>query len=516
MRKHYLKTILLSLALILFAFTANAQSRIADEFRLGDTVTGSVHGKVFTGVLSIKIDEVSCVVKWANGTTDTSYYAYIHKKGTTVQTQANIYQTAVGGAADEYGTSVIATKDTGNIICGYLNLNTNPNVDKDSDPASGLLMKMDKNGNLVWMKSYGSILNDVIASDSGYISVGRYNADGIIKAYIVKTGRNGNMIWEKKIDNSAGSWAEGHSITQLYDQNFLVTGTTKSNNGNAQILVIKISGNGDILWQKNLGDNSVFTGIKSIDNINNLITVMGFGHFSKNDNDQVQLIQLDASGNQKWASQLRTKEVTRGYDMLYVRNLNQMVIIGDDNTFINIDEQGKTVSNDFKRNRHNGGGCLRKLFIVSDSLLGDAGVGAATSFAKNQGCLDIQPLNRKSTFKGYDKMYGNLINTEFYGASANPDNSITLVGFTTGFGGGGSDIYIVRVDRDGNTSAPAAVFMKQIKQNSKQQTGGDVITGGSTTPASPAYTQLLNNPNSATLAQYIDAVIATQDAISGQ
>jgi len=58
--------------------------------------------------------------------------------------------------------------------------------------------------------------------------------------------------------------------------------------------------------------------------------------------------------------------------------------------------------------------------------------------------------------------------------------------------------------------------MKQIKQNSKQQSGGDVITGGSTTPASPAYTQLLNNPSPATLAQYIDAVVATQDAISGQ
>ncbi|HTA84314.1 MAG TPA: hypothetical protein VK783_15325 [Bacteroidia bacterium] len=518
MRKHYLKTIYLSFALGLLTFIANGQSRIADEFNLGDSVTGAVKGKVFFGVVAIKVDNLTCVVKWNNGVTDTSYYAYIHKKGSIdLQSQRLTYQTAIGGAADEYGTAVVSTPDSGNIISGYMNLNTGTDIDHDADPASGLLLKVDKNGNLLWMKSYGSLLRDILTCDDGCIGVGRYNANGNPQVYIIKTGKDGSLVWEKKIQDSLSSWAEGYSINKLKDGSFVITGTRKLNSGPSQILVLKINSNGDILWQKSLGDNANFTGVKSVENADGEIIVMGYGHVSARDFDQVQLIKLDNTGNVKWAKPVRTKLMTRGYDVLYLKNEKFIAILGEDNMFVTVNEQGEIVSNDFKRNRHNGGDCLRKLFYVSDSALGDVGVGANNSFSKNQGCFDVQPLERKnSSVKGFDKMYGNNTNSEFYNAVLNADNTLTLVGFTTGFGGGGSDIYIARVDREGNTSAPLPFFIKQIKQNSKDQSNQTIAGGNKSANVSPTYTQMLNNPNPATVSQYIEAVIATQDAISGQ
>jgi parallel beta-helix repeat protein len=155
-----------------------------------------------------------------------------------------------GENENAFGESLILTSDGGFIIIGTKK--TGPyNLDF-------WLLKFDKNGNMLWNKTYGGSnwdwgLSILEANDSGYFLLGRL---GPFKEnddlWLIKTNENGYEQWNKTFGGKGNDG--GESIISIINGNYLIIGSTSSfGAGNSDLWMIKIDGNGSEYWNKTIG-----------------------------------------------------------------------------------------------------------------------------------------------------------------------------------------------------------------------------------------------------------------------
>jgi hypothetical protein len=163
-----------------------------------------------------------------------------------------IWEKGFGGTGTETACSLDSTTDNGFIISGYTNSFGQGNYD-------GLVIKVDSIGNLQWQKVIGStgaeyIMSIKHTSDEGYIMAGYYDPDEttIYDLWVIKMDTDGDVEWQYTYGGDGSEWAE--SVLQTEDGGYIVCGNTNSTgNGDYDVLVLKLAGNGDIEWQKTYG-----------------------------------------------------------------------------------------------------------------------------------------------------------------------------------------------------------------------------------------------------------------------
>jgi len=154
-----------------------------------------------------------------------------------------------------------------------------------------------------WRQIFGGPFVDIAYNcielrDGGYMMAGykEIQVPGQIwqipKSYVVKFDRNGNILWEKLI---------GDSIT--YNKSYTLI---EDNNGNIYLTVnseyahlIKLNRNGEILWDRDYSEAEVFsfTGISFVNNYEKIVLL------SKTDLNNYftsSITKLDSSGNLIW------------------------------------------------------------------------------------------------------------------------------------------------------------------------------------------------------------------------
>ena len=115
-----------------------------------------------------------------------------------------------------------------------------------------------------WQKTIGDnnhvVVNDAQqTTDGGYILAGhKINGLNFFDYWIVKLNSNADIEWEKTYGGSSIDGA--NNIQQTIDGGYIVAGSTISTNGDVinnnadkNALIIKLSVNGDIEWQKTYG-----------------------------------------------------------------------------------------------------------------------------------------------------------------------------------------------------------------------------------------------------------------------
>lgn len=246
-----------------------------------------------------------------------------------------IWQKTFGGSAYDGAYSIASTKDGGYVFAGYTYSNDGDIVGNHGN-SDAWVVKLDKNGNKEWQSTLGGSASDVASSivetyDGGYIMAGQTastegdvsNNHGSTDAWVVKLDRNGNKQWQKTFGGTSSEGAQ--SILETTEGDYIIAGWTNSNDGdvtgyhvgwginlgNIDGWVVKLNKDGNLLWNKAFG-GSRSDGINSItQGMDNSYTITGYtrsnydGDVGANHgNGDAWAVNIDKVGKIQWQKTL--------------------------------------------------------------------------------------------------------------------------------------------------------------------------------------------------------------------
>jgi hypothetical protein len=123
-----------------------------------------------------------------------------------------------------------------------------------------VLLKFDVNGNLLWERTWGGAASDqslavAAAPDGSAYIAGTATSFGPSSSglFVVKFDSLGNLVWQRISDG-----AEGNAVSVGPDGSVYAAGTTPRNQiGNFDLLVLKITSGGDLVWQRTYASGEV-------------------------------------------------------------------------------------------------------------------------------------------------------------------------------------------------------------------------------------------------------------------
>lgn len=169
-----------------------------------------------------------------------------------------------GGPEKEAGHYVEQTGDGGYIITGYTKSFGNQGGNMFGVGAEDLwLIKTDASGNEQWNRTFGGMDYDDGFSvnqlaEGGYIVAGTtksfypngnrksaYDVNDTARAYLIRTDAKGNELWNKTFGGNTDTAIFSMDVMQ---DGYVLTGTTFTDKGDADIIVLKADLNGTGLW----------------------------------------------------------------------------------------------------------------------------------------------------------------------------------------------------------------------------------------------------------------------------
>ncbi|RCS25967.1 hypothetical protein DUT90_09300 [Polaribacter sp. WD7] len=267
-----------------------------------------------------------------------------------------LWQKTFGFSGADFGTTCIETNDNGYLITGSLDVTASNglgNAKTARRHAGGDVwaIKINNNGATEWSKFYGGSFTDtplgvVKTEDNGYIlacssdsnDIDITNNKGSYDFWILKIAADGRLLWQKSFGGSEIDQAR--AITTSNDSNFIIVGDTRStdkdikiNNGGADIWIIKINTNGNLIWEKTIGAAS-FDVARSISNTqDNGFLISGSsrsadnGFVNQGQNDAL-LIKIDADGILQWQKTIGGSEIDFLYDAIELEN-KSIIAVGE-------------------------------------------------------------------------------------------------------------------------------------------------------------------------------------------
>ena len=270
-----------------------------------------------------------------------------------------IWEKSFGYVGADSAFSIIQTQDNGFLLSGVLDVsasdgagNNRMNMERHAG-GDYWVIKIDAMGELQWSRYFGGTFTDtaydsVQTQDGNFLIMGSSDSDdvdinnnkGTYDFWVVKLNNTGTLLWEKSFGGSEID--EARAITTTADGNFFIAGDSRSNdidlstnNGAADVWIIKINSDGDLLWEKTFGGSS-FDGVKAIYKTqNNEFLVAGNsrssdGNLTKNNGqNDAWIFKINAQGNVMWQKTIGGNDV----DLLMgITELNNGSIVGVGNT----------------------------------------------------------------------------------------------------------------------------------------------------------------------------------------
>jgi hypothetical protein len=264
-----------------------------------------------------------------------------------------LWEKTFGFSGPDYGTTLIETEEGGFLVTGVLDVSAsngqgNAKFNKQKHAGGDFwALKLTAGGDLEWSKYYGGSFTDtplgvVKTADNGFILVGSSDSNdvdinnnkGSYDFWVIKISSDGTLLWEKSFGGSEID--EARAICATHDGNFMVVGDTRSsdsditmNNGGADVWALKISSEGNLIWEKTFGGTS-FDVARSISMTQDHGFVIagssrsGDNDFTNQGQNDALVLKIDAEGVLEWQQTIGGSEIDFLYDAI---ELNDKTII---------------------------------------------------------------------------------------------------------------------------------------------------------------------------------------------
>ncbi len=208
-----------------------------------------------------------------------------------------IWEKTFGGSSLDTGEAVLQTKDKGYIVVG--------NTESKGAGLSDIwVLKLDKDGNLLWDKTFGGEKPDraksiQITEDSGYIIAGTTESkgEGAYDIWVFKLDKHGTVLCDKTYGGEQSETA--NSILQTKDKGYIIAGRTSSKGaGKSDIWVMKLNKDGGLEWDKTFGGTEEEEGNFIVQTKDKGYIIAG--RRTKTTRIEALILKLDKDGNVAW------------------------------------------------------------------------------------------------------------------------------------------------------------------------------------------------------------------------
>jgi hypothetical protein len=383
----------------------------------------------------------------------------------------------IGGEKDDYGRSLIQTSDGGYATASETESFGTGGVDV-------YVVKLDANGNLQWTKTIGGPGDEIgfsliQTSDGGYAiagSTGSFGA-GWYDVCAVKLDANGNLQWTKTIGGK--DFEGGYSLIQTSDGGYAIAGYTESfGAGGRDVYVIKLDAKGNLQWTKTIGGLDDEIGHSLIQTSDGGYAIAGSTYSFGAGWADVYVVKLDANGNLQWTKTIGGKDFEAGYSLIQTSD-GGYAIAGYTDSFgagredvyvVKLDANGnlqwtKTIGGSKRDWGHS---------IIQTSDGGYAIAGTTTSFGAGGEDVYVVKLDANGNLQwtktiGGENDEGTLLINAPDDIIQTSDGGYAIAGYTESFGAGNGDVYVVKLDRNGDACCA-------VSQTSRVGSGGRLLS----------------------------------------
>jgi len=381
---------------------------------------------------------------------------------------ASTFAKTIGGSGDDRAHSIIQSSDGGYVVAGE----TRSFGAGDWDI---YVVKLDSSGNVIWTKTIGGSSSDwatsiIQSSDGGYIvAVNTWSfGAGTWDIYVVKLDSAGNVLWTKTIGGS--DWEEVWSIIQSSDGGYVVASRTYSfGAGDNDIYLVKLDSSGNVIWTKTIG-GSAWDGASSIiqSSDGGYVVAGGTSSFGAGNAD-MYVVKLDSAGNVIWTKTIGGSNWDEAQSIIQSSD-GGYVVAGKTWSFgagsadmyvVKLDSAGNVIwtktiggSNDDEA-----------VSIIQSSDGGYVVAGWTGSFGAGGADFFVVKLDSSGNVVWAKTIGG--IGDDAWGNSIiqSSDGGYVVVGHTQSFGAGGVDMYVVKMDANGNVCFSQNITNYSVSSN---------------------------------------------------
>lgn len=240
-----------------------------------------------------------------------------------------LFEKKYGGEKAEEGRSLLATQD-GNFL--LLGTTTASNGEKDI-----YLLKVDRQGNELWQKTFGGPAPDtpasIIETSQGQYCLAATTESfgaGARDIYLLWLDQSGNPIREKTF---GGPDIDGSTaLSELADQQILLYGYTKNFGASSRDLyLLRLSAEGDSLWSQRYGGVGYEESQAFAPLADGGFVLCGHSASTAPEHNMIG-IRLDANGEQLWSNDYGG-EAHDGGEALLINAVGQFVFVGRSRSF---------------------------------------------------------------------------------------------------------------------------------------------------------------------------------------
>jgi len=253
-----------------------------------------------------------------------------------------------------------------------------------------------------WEKTFGGSLWDYGSSvqqttDGGYIIAGYTESFGAGNGdvYLIKTDSNGNIVWDRTFGGYPPD--EGYFAQQTTDGGYVITGLTYTG---YNVYLIKTDSNGNSVWEKTFGDNMREYGNSVQQTTDGGYVLVGVTESFGAGMFDVYLVKTDSNGNKQWEKTFGGSE----------------------------DDEGVSV-----KQAADGG------YIMA---------GYTESFGAGNGDVYLIKTDSEGN-EIWSRIFGGIEHDTGRSVQQTADGGYIIAGYTESFGGGNSDVYLIKTDSDG-------------------------------------------------------------------
>ena len=358
-----------------------------------------------------------------------------------------------GGSGRDSGRSIEALADGGLIVAGIYGDHTKK--------SQAWLMKLSENGKQNWEKKFGGngdeVLNSVVVlPDGSLVAAGFSNSKGAggNDGYMLRTTADGETIWERRYGQTKNDRINDLSVVS--GNRILVGGYTETGqHGQKDGWIFQVNEHGDVMWEETYGGlwNDE---IAALDTQNDSqIVAAGRSETSKGRPSNFWLLKLDSKGSKIFERKPGGQLADEFTNLVPIQD-GSVILSGNTRNLGTKSSDGiitlLTTDNKFppkvfpeKKDDH-----LSAIGVFADGSL----VVAGHTLSKGQGSADawIFKLSPDRQRKYWERVLGGAEWDEANALVNLPEGGVVVVGSTSSSGAGESDMWVVKLSKNGSVT----------------------------------------------------------------